>query len=397
MNEFNTCDVSVIIPTYNSENFIRYTLDSIINQKLKPSEIIVVDDCSSDDTYNIILKYAELYKNLIKVYRNASNMGISYSRNFGTRCSSKNYIIFMDHDDIAETDLIFKEYNQLINLKEKSVGKFILVYSSYIQIDEKGQIISDIIKGKQVEPDEVLGYEFVRNFIITVSGVLLKKDLFLSIGGFDEKLKYSQDWDLWLKLAQKGGFIYIDKPLINVRRYLGNTSSSITNFLKDEIKILMQYDLSFIKKSVYKRKLSWQINKIDYVSILIRLSKLDEAIEILNDIQKKDPSFASSYFFKGIILIKKNELHKAIGEFEQTILINSSHGAALNNLAALLILIGENERASKILKQALNLYSNYLDAIHNMRLLFSNNKIKIEDVKITWRELREVLLSYSSN
>lgn len=388
--------VSIVIPVYNAEEFIIYTLDSILNQSSKPTEIIVIDDCSFDNTYTIVKEYFNNKSMDIRLIKNNINRGISYCRNMGLKIAKEEYVLFMDHDDIAEERLLEKEIDALKHMQKSYKCNWSLVYSAYSQIDELGNSAEGIFRSKQVKPHETLGYEFVRNEILTVSGVLLNKNLVLNIGGFDETIKYSQDWDLWIRLADLGGFVYVNEPLIRVRRFNKNTSRNINNFLNDERKILRKYTLDRIKEALFSRELQLEKNKLDYISILVRLDLWDEANKNINELIKNTPDFLSAYFFKGLYYIKNKELIKAKYNFNKVIEINHKHGAALNNLGALLILDNKDlSKAEEVLRKALEIYPNYNDANHNMNLLKSK-KINIQDVKFTWRELRTVLLNYIS-
>lgn len=141
----------------------------------------------------------------------------------------------MDSDDLASPYLIEKSLTKLKSMNGKSHDKWILSYTSYIQIDENDNIISDIIKGIQVETEEILGYEFLRNYIISTSGVILK-NYFYEAGKFNERLSYSEDWDLWIKVAALGGFSYLNEPLVKVRRRENSLSSNLKN-MKDGEKL----------------------------------------------------------------------------------------------------------------------------------------------------------------
>ena len=88
--------ISIVIPMYNAEHFIRTTIDSILTQTFENFELIIVDDCSTDRSYDLINSYSD---SRIKLFRRARNLGRSSARNFGLDLSSGKYIYFMDHDD----------------------------------------------------------------------------------------------------------------------------------------------------------------------------------------------------------------------------------------------------------------------------------------------------------
>lgn len=385
--------ISCVIPCYNCQNFISKTVQSLINQTITPAEIVLVNDASTDNTLGILKQIKSQYPNIVKVIDLDKNQGASYARNYGVKNAKGQYILFMDSDDIAEPTLIEGLVDRLDKLNNRTEDKYILCYSAYIQIDGKDKQISDIVKGIQVEPEEILGYEFTRNYVST-SGVLVKKDYLIKTGGFNEKIRYSEDWDLWLKLAQLGGFAYVDEPLIEIRRHGTNLSSQVDKMLEGEKLVLEQYSTNFIKDAVFKRRLDFERNVVDYVSILFKFGYWEEGFIELNDLLNKDYDFYNLYFYLGLYYLKHENLDKALEYFMDTITIKENHGAALSNVGALYLIKGEKKTAEKYLKLAIDYFPSYMDANNNLNLL-NKEVISLEDIRFTWRELREVLINYS--
>lgn len=395
MNYNTLPKISAIIPTYNSHRFIIETIESLLNQTQELDEIIIVDDNSSDDTYELLREKYYKFNKYIKVYKTSKNKGPSAARNIGINIANGDLVLFMDHDDIAESDLVESEYNRLLDLKESTDQNWVLVHSAYLEIDQEGISTNNIHRWKQVGHDEILGYEFVRNHILTTSGVLVDKKIILDVGGFNEDVMYSQDWELWLRLSQIGGFGYINKPLIKIRRHDKNTSRNIRNFINDEKNILKKYSLSFIEKAINKRNLPYYINKLDFTSILIRLGHWDKVYEISCEITCNYPFLDKGYFYLGLYYLHNNQYEDAEKQFQKVIKLNPNHAAALNNLAGIMIIQNDFEKARNILEDLIEKLSNYLDAKHNIDLI--NNRIHFDtrNIKFTWRELRNVLLTYS--
>ena len=91
--------ISVIIPCYNVENYVEKCIVSVINQTYENIEIIVVDDKSTDNTYETLKKLSEKYNGKFKLYQNSENRGLAYTRNFGVSVATSEYIGFIDSDD----------------------------------------------------------------------------------------------------------------------------------------------------------------------------------------------------------------------------------------------------------------------------------------------------------
>lgn len=104
--------ISVIIPVYNTEKYLNICLDSIINQTYKNIEIIIVNDCSTDNSESVILEYMEK-DSRIKYYKNSKNHGAGYTRNIGISKASGKYIYFPDSDDEVEKDALEKLHNAI--------------------------------------------------------------------------------------------------------------------------------------------------------------------------------------------------------------------------------------------------------------------------------------------
>src|SRR5574344_2014986 len=110
----NNIKISVIIPVYNAENFLRRCLDSVVKQTLKDIEIICVDDCSTDTSYSILQEYADMDKR-IKLYKTEENSGgPSVPKNIALEKASGDFIAFIDNDDYVDNNFYEVLYNLAI-------------------------------------------------------------------------------------------------------------------------------------------------------------------------------------------------------------------------------------------------------------------------------------------
>jgi glycosyltransferase involved in cell wall biosynthesis len=182
--------VSVVVPVYNRGKTIVRALDSILEQSMKPEEIIVVNDGSSDGTADVIKEYG----NRITIINMPQNSGPSAARNEGVKYSQSEWIAFLDSDDCWEKD------------KLKSQKEYLDRYPFY-QIMQSEEVW--IRKGKRVNPckhhEKKSGWIWgpsLHRCLVSPSGVMLKKSLFEQYGGFDENLPVCEDYDLWLKISR---------------------------------------------------------------------------------------------------------------------------------------------------------------------------------------------------
>lgn len=214
--------VSVIIPSYNSGKFLNKAIESVINQTYKNLEIIIVNDGSIDETEKIAKDWQEKNER-IKYLKHQKNRGPSAARNTGIRNSQGEYIAFLDADDIW---LPQKTEIQLKEIKERNVD---LIFSNwYIWEPEKG------IKVKAFDSNPIQdNRENLLNFLIkknfgNPSTSLFQKISLEKIGLFDQKLRSSEDYDLWIRFCLNGMKIaFIEQPFVYYRVHLTQATVNI--------------------------------------------------------------------------------------------------------------------------------------------------------------------------
>lgn len=212
--------VSVVIPCYNSSKTICETLESVCNQTYSNIEIIIVNDGSSDDSENVINNYIATHSDVAIQYYKQKNLGPSITRNNGAKYATGHYLLFLDADD-----LIANEY------LSKCVGVFNA--NNHIKI----VYANAVLFGVENTIWNLKTYSFP-SFLIYNSiyiSALVKREDFIAVGSFDEKLSFTEDWDLWLSFVDNFGenIVHkIDEPLFYYRKH--NDQSSLTdNKLKD--------------------------------------------------------------------------------------------------------------------------------------------------------------------
>ena len=127
--------ISVIIPVYNREKTIKYCLDSVLTQTYKNLEVILVDDCSTDNSINIINSYND---SRIKLFTLDKNSGAQYCRNFGIKKASYDWIAFLDSDDEWLPDKLEK---QVQILAEHEFNPYVLIHSNAILVDKLNNVV----------------------------------------------------------------------------------------------------------------------------------------------------------------------------------------------------------------------------------------------------------------
>lgn len=184
--------VSIITPLYNSEAFIAETIQSVLNQTYPNWELILIDDCSTDNTINIVNNFILKHKN-IKLIKNKKNQGAAISRNKGVLAAKGDYIAFLDADDLWKPEKLEK---QITFMQTQNCD---VCFSSYEQIDEAGKPLNKLIKALPI-----LSYKkyLKSNYIGNLTGIYNAKNL----GKITSpNLRKRQDWLLWLNAIKTSG------------------------------------------------------------------------------------------------------------------------------------------------------------------------------------------------
>lgn len=380
--------VSAIIPLFNGEQFINESIESLLSQTHPIDEIIVIDDKSTDRGLEQVQKLTEKNET-VKLLRNSSNKGSSHCRNLGIKESSGDYVLFLDQDDYLAPSFLDETNNHLNQRTGKEIAG---LHTSYFIVDEKGEITAET-SYKEIQPEEFLGYQFVRNRILSNSGTVIKKSVLEQTGLYDESLKFSQDWDLWLRIGKTGIFSYLKKSLTYIRRHSNNTSNKIDGFLSDERTILEKYDLEFVKKSISSRNLTAEENMSDFASLLLRLNKEKLFEKEIQSLIQKYTEHLDFKFYTGLIFIRKKQFKEAATHFEQIPSSNRFYLSAQNNLAVCNMFLEKFDSATRILSHILSINLNFQDAHKNLDLI----KLRVKNskkFKVTTRPLRETLYNY---
>lgn len=216
--------VSVVIPVFNCKDYLARCIESALAQTHQQLEIVAVDDGSTDGSADVLASYAN---RLIVVAQ--ANAGPSAARNNGVRHSSGDYLAFLDGDDLWDPR---KTELQLAILKAHR--KAVAVYCDHRSVDADGRVLGatgalehprssgrmleDLIRGQRIKSPSV---------------VMVRREAFEAVGGFDPILRYSEDYDLWLRLAAQGPILYQVDTLASYRVHGGNVSLGPGRELKE--------------------------------------------------------------------------------------------------------------------------------------------------------------------
>lgn len=200
--------VSVVIPTYNSREFLAETLGSVRAQTFTDFEVVVVDDGSTDGTPDLAAGYSTLMPLRLLVQPNA---GPARARNRGIREARGRYIAFIDADDLMEPQRLELQVQALEH--EPALA---LVHTDLMTFNENGVIHSTRRAFSSPAGGHVLDRLLLDNFI-TTSTVMAPAERLVEAGLFNEKRRISEDFELWLKMAESRPIGYIERPLVRYR------------------------------------------------------------------------------------------------------------------------------------------------------------------------------------
>lgn len=214
--------VSVVMPVFNGEKYLKQAIESILNQTFKYFELIIVNDASTDKTEKIIKSFTD---KRIKLINNQKNLGVAKSLNIGLKKAKGSYIARMDTDDISMAKRLEKQVEFL-----KKNPKVVLVGSQCSWINFKGQKIN----GFKVATDDLIIRKkmFIRNQFHHASVMFKKKDV-LKLGGYKHLFNGAEDYELWFRFSDLGKLYNLPEELISRRLY--NEAISSKKHFKIEI------------------------------------------------------------------------------------------------------------------------------------------------------------------
>lgn len=202
--------ISIITPSYNTANFISQTIESVLNQTYTNWEMIIVDDCSTDNTKEVVLKFND--PRIIYI-ENEKNSGAAVSRNKGLKLAKGEWIAFLDSDDLWDKTKLEK---QLSFMKSNN---YLFSYTNYREINEGNIVINQCISGPNYINQRKM-FQYCWPGCLTVM-YNAKKIGLIQI----ENLKKNNDYAIWLKVIKKTDCYLLNETLASYRKRTGSISN----------------------------------------------------------------------------------------------------------------------------------------------------------------------------
>lgn len=291
--------VSVIMPVYNCELYIKEAVESILNQTFQDFELIIIDDCSSDSTLQICKSFVD---NRIMIIEKDHNSGITNSLNFGLHTAKGKFIARMDGDDISMPTRFEKQVAFL-----DSNPEIILCGTSYIVIGQD-QAYS------LPQSHEAIKVNLLQANCIVHPSVMLRKDILIANNlSYDFKMEPAEDYDLWVRLAQVGKLHNLPECLLQYRVHDSQVSTirndkqiQVANQVRLKVLQLLCSQITFKEEVLYLKAMDC-VKSLEFdefktlLNLKIKLLAVNNSafitnLAIINYWNKVEREFISFYF-----------------------------------------------------------------------------------------------------
>lgn len=275
--------VTIVIPTYNRKKTLPRAVDSIVAQTYQNWELLIVDDCSTDDSLSIIEQsYSD---ERIKIVRMSQNGGANKARNEGIKISRSKYIAFLDSDDVMHPHTIQK---QIEKFAKKNIGICYVGATYFSGKEEQG-----IVHHKKAGYLEKYLFLNLKGLGSSTSGFMVKSEVFEKVGRFDEDMASQQDLDLLVRAARFFEIDYLDN--CNTKMYM-----NVANRISDNQIAVIEGEVMFFEKHKIRIK---ELGVYHHVARKLARKyalygkDLKNAYKILFSVMKYKPSYLYAYVY----------------------------------------------------------------------------------------------------
>lgn len=233
-------EITVFMTAFNASRHISNAIKSILNQTFTDFELLIIDDGSKDETYNIAASFTD---SRIRILKNEQNKGLLFSRNIALKEAKGKYLAILDSDDIALENRLEIQYKEF-----QKRPKLALLGTPTVVIDDAGKETGEYVDvkcGKEQIPTELF---FANTFIH--SSILMKTEVFRVVGGYQVHL--AEDYDLWVRIAMNHEVDNLNFPLVKYRKHDNNISKTQGDKLIAELYPIKQKQLDKINIPISK-------------------------------------------------------------------------------------------------------------------------------------------------
>ena len=298
--------ISIIVPNYNHGLYLTDRIQSVLNQKYSNYELILLDDCSTDNSCEIIEGYRDNIK-VSAIVINKINSGNTFSQwQLGLSHCKGEYVWIAESDDLSETTFLSKAVLALSSHSEKDA----VVFDSII-IDEKGEVkyrFSELkskdlprraIRSQLSEQETHAAEMFFRNRVPNASAVLIRKEKLSQLISYTDGYKLCGDWNIWLKLILEERLLFVNEAL-NLYRQHPNTARNKKAhlFVREHLQVINSNKANFSKFNLIQNELTYYI--CHKMVNELKSHSLKEKFSLLKELNKMNPA-ANWIFTKSLL------------------------------------------------------------------------------------------------
>jgi glycosyltransferase involved in cell wall biosynthesis len=269
--------ISVFITSYNQKDYLVQAMDSVLKQSLKPFEIIVADDCSTDGSQKVIENYVRAYPELVRPFYQSVNQGIPLNKTFALEQVRGQYVSYLDGDDRFLPGKLEEDVRTL-----RANPKARIAFSNFHYIDENGIRLRLWAEDNVQVPTgwvfrEVLSRTYPRNTLFR--NELIEYEALKAVGFYDKAFAMYHDWELRIRLTSQFRVAYSPVPLSEYRIHSGGISRSVPSRHLDELERAYSKNasivnaLAMIDRSDVERRLFGLFERLAYRSAIQRLKE----------------------------------------------------------------------------------------------------------------------------
>lgn len=253
--------ISVYVTSYNQKRYLIEAIESVLSQTLRPSQIVVVDDCSADGSQEVIAGYASKYGDLFTPVFHTSNQGIARTRNDGVRATTGDYVTHVDGDDRFLPTKLENEAELLQNNRDAQIA-----FSDYYYINAEGTRTGRWTERGKPPQGDVFCQAFARDFPnhTLFRNALTNREAWQAIGLYDPNLSLYEDYDMLIRLTRHLRVVYYDEPLSEYRLHeVGLSRAGATehlaalNYIHEKNKPLLDHVDPAASKEVERKLGVW--------------------------------------------------------------------------------------------------------------------------------------------
>lgn len=250
--------ITIIITSFNQLDYLKQAINSALAQTLSPYQIVIVDDCSTDNTQDLISDYAHQYPDLITPIYHSANTGVAQVRVDGLHAVKGDYVTFLDGDDRYLPEKLEKESNAIKNTPDAKIA-----FSNFFYIDKDGERMQCWAENELVPQGNVFIQTFSRNFPKNTlfRSEFVEYNKWKEVGFYDPNLQIYEDYEMKIRLTRNMKVVYTGKPLCEYRIHEMGLSKAEMDIHIEAFKYIFQKNKHFLNKLPSEQK-RYVVNKI---------------------------------------------------------------------------------------------------------------------------------------